>query len=376
MVKKLLKISLISIMVGTLSLPVVAQSAKKAEKSSIDFGKISGRVRTYYRITDKKSKENADTLKESGIVTDARLGWKDSVKVDSWKIGAKIELDIQEYGSGVSKTADSSSFLITNRDKYVYMKNDTIRILMGYAWSHLNKGYITAKYFDDSDAANQNSLGWYGTCGSRVEAIRLDLLSLDNAEVGFVFGQSSDGENNWQFVDSGKKTDDIGYSVHGKYSAGAYLMKGSYYTASSRGNEDRDAASAGYEMDTTVMAFGVKANLEKLDVAPLSTFINYQSRTNENAAGKTGYGFNRMEIGVDYKLNSTSGVSFVYNTNESDCEDSSDNVTENTIGFSYLKSFSKNLKLSAGYSNETRKTDSASWNKENRLGFAMRFDFK
>ncbi len=334
------------------------------------IGKITGRINSQYTRYQKKSEADATTTTEGGIYTDARFGWTSTFTEGEWKARAKFEIDIQEYGSGVSKTSESDKFIITHRDKYIYLDNGSIRILMGYAWNHLNGGVQGGEYQNFNSAGTQNSLKFYGVNGSRVEALAITLKTFDAMNFKLILSEGSDGMSNWHDVGT-KKTDDTGLGLAFSLNTDDFELSALTYQVSSKGNEDRDSGSDGYTLDTSAVAVGF---LWKDLIDNMNPFVNYQLRTSKDNTGKTGDGFTRMELGVDYALGDDSGVTATFNTKTTDNEDTDQNYTEETIGATYTIKIS-NVSIGAGLSSEKKTTDTDSWIKENRIGANLHYLF-
>ncbi len=365
MIRKCLQFSIVAVVgstLGFLNTNAVAETK---------IGQISGRVNAQYVTKQVQSTKDDTRTTEGGIFTDARLGWKSSFRQDTWKGGAKLELDIQEYGAGVSKTSDSSKFLITHRDKYVYLQNSVVKILLGYAWDHLNGGVQGGEYFNYLYASVQNSAKHRGVHASRVEALALSLRTFDDIDLKLILGQGSDGNGNWHNVSSTKQTDDLGVGLAFKMTHELFKLSSTIYKATSKGNKDRDPNSDGYSLETGMMAVGFQwYNL----ISDLNPFINYQIKTAKDDTAKTGDGFTRLEIGFDYELNDSSGITCAFNSNTDDNEDSDTNETDETIALSYMIKIA-NVRVGAGFSRENHITKSDAWNKENRLGANLLYYF-
>lgn len=359
MLKKRLLASLTAVMMVGASLPALAGP----------MGDITGRVRAQIKLQDYQKEATSTKYSDNRIETDARFGYKIAFREGDISAGARIELDIDE---------DHAGNVIKHRDKYVYVQNESFKVMLGYAWSHLNDGYRGGKYLNWNYGAGQNTRNQNGVTDQyRAEALAISYRGLEDIDVKFLLGLGSDNEINWVDEPSKRDTNDLGLGFAVRLDYDAFDLKGTYHQYTETGNKKKSLTADGYERKTSMIAVGVQLMEMLGDIRP---YLNYHLKVQNEvlSAGatalKTGEGYTHIELGADYALDSSGqGITVVYNTRTYD-RDAGKELTENTIGIGYEYRISR-FQFSAGYSQETNVTKSDTWVKDTRTAFGMLYNF-
>lgn len=386
MMKKMFRAICSFSLVAAMAVPFVPVSAEMGNPfvNKATEAKVIGRVQGQIDQKDVKATYTKPAA-DSGFFSNARLGVQFKMVEGDWTAGAKLEFDVSSANAVVSK-----------RDRYVYVANDTFKIRLGQAYTAakiVSAGFVGSTV--GTWASDEDSELY------RFNGIEFSLLSVPNLDLALAYGFkkntalaiSSHGAKDGSSV-HGDTTD---MSIGGGYKVADMIQIGwSYETRDHKGNEkyadtklvgpygsvDISSDNASYKLNSMIISVGyesdafsaglvsrtvnktLKANMPKANMASTKTIREQKSKD-------SGLG-----LSLKASIGDSAGVGFSYDMWKEDPNtDMEDDHYDHTAMNLKYKHMLAGVTLFAGYGTHEKKPKVGDKITTNLINLGGRYSF-